>query len=418
MPPAFHLLAKPTGAQCNLACRYCYFLSKERLYPGSRFRMDDATLEAYIRQVIEAQAAPEVTLAWQGGEPTLMGLAFFEKAVSLAARYTPPGKTVVHTLQTNGTRLDDDWCRFFHQHHFLVGLSLDGPHALHDAYRVDKSGRGSHAQVMRAAGLLRQHQVDFNILCCVHAANAGQPLKVYRFFRDRLRAEFIQFIPIVERATPQTLPLAEQGWGAAGPGRPLYTQAGDQVTRRSVRPEQWGRFLIAVFDEWVQRDVGQVYVQLFDAALAAWLGQPSPLCIFAETCGSALALEHNGDLYACDHYVEPGYLLGNIHQQRLLDLVSSAKQRQFGLDKRETLPGYCLECEVRFACQGECPRNRFLATPQGQPGLNYLCAGYRAFFNHVDAPMRLMAQLLQAGKPAAEIMRIPGAAWKHPRSRA
>jgi uncharacterized protein len=406
-PPAFHLLAKPTGAICNLDCKYCFFLSKEMLYPGSRFRMADELLETYIRQLLEAHGrVPEVNIAWQGGEPTLMGLEFFKRAVQLANEYKRPGQQIIHTIQTNGTKLDDEWCAFFKEHNFLVGLSVDGPRHIHDTYRVNKGGAGSYDQVMRGFELLQKHQVDVNILCTVHAANQHHPLEVYRFFRDELGVQYIQFIPIVERATTQFLPLANVGWSERPGGeRPLYTQSGHLVTERSVNGKGYGRFLCAIFDEWVQRDVGQVFVQLFDTALGAHVGQYS-LCIFAPTCGNALALEHNGDLYSCDHYVEPDYLLGNIQETPMIELVASDKQRQFGRDKQETLPRYCRECEVRFACNGGCPRNRFIRTPDGEAGLNYLCAGYKLFFNHVDRPMKLMANLLRQGRYADEIMKL------------
>ncbi|MCA9980106.1 MAG: anaerobic sulfatase maturase [Anaerolineales bacterium] len=406
-PSAFHLLAKPTGAICNLDCTYCFFLSKEMLYPDSRFRMADETLETYIRQLLEAHGrVPEVTIAWQGGEPTLMGLDFFKRSVALAEQYKKPGQQLLHTIQTNGTRLDDEWCAFFKQHNFLVGLSVDGPREIHDTYRVNKGGAGSFDQVMHGLNLLKKHDVAFNILCTVHAANQDHPLVVYRFFRDELGAQFIQFIPIVERATSELLLLANVGWHERPGGeRPLYVQSGRLVTERTVNGAQYGRFLCAIFDEWVQRDVGQVFVQLFDTTLGAHLGQYS-LCIFAPTCGTALALEHNGDLYACDHYVEPDYLLGNIQETHLIELVASDKQRQFGLDKRDTLPRYCLECEVRFACNGGCPRNRFITTPTGESGLNYLCAGYKLFFNHVDGPMKIMANLVRQGRYANEIMTL------------
>jgi uncharacterized protein len=406
LPPAFHLLAKPTGAVCNLDCKYCFFLSKEMLYPGSRFRMADELLQTYIRQLLEAHQAPEVNVAWQGGEPTLMGLDFFQRSVEVVQEYIRPGQQVQYTIQTNGTKIDDRWAEFFKQHNFLVGLSVDGPKELHDAYRVNKGGQGSFDQVMQGWETLNRHGVDVNILCTVHAANADHPLEIYRFFRDELKTQFMQFIPIVERATSETLPLANQGWSERPGGeRPLYTQIGELVTGRSVKPEQFGHFLIAIFDEWVRRDVGTVFVQSFDAALANWLGQPS-LCIFQPTCGNALALEHNGDLYSCDHFVEPAFLLGNIQETHLIELVSSAQQRKFGQDKFDTLPQYCRNCEVLFACYGECPRNRFIHTPDGEPGLNYLCAGYKLFFNHIDRPMRLMADLLRRGRYADEVMQI------------
>jgi uncharacterized protein len=403
-PPAFHLLAKPTGAICNLDCKYCFFLSKELLYPGSRFRMADELLEIYIKQLLEAHQLPEVNVAWQGGEPTLMGLDFFQRAVAYVQKYKRPGQQVLHTMQTNGTRLDADWAAFFKEHNFLIGLSVDGPKELHDAYRVNKGGAGSFDQVMQGWAALKQHQVDFNILCTVHAANADHPLEVYRFFRDELEAQFIQFIPIVERATLDLLPLANLGWSERpGSERPLYTQQGSLVTERSVGAAQYGRFLIAIFEEWVRRDVARVYVQLFDVTLGSHVGQHN-LCIFAPTCGNALALEHNGDLYSCDHYVEPAYRLGNIKETHMIELIASDQQRKFGQDKLDTLPRYCRDCEVRFACNGGCPRNRFIETPDGEAGLNYLCAGYKLFFNHVNQPMRMMADLLRQNRAPAEIM--------------
>jgi uncharacterized protein len=401
----FHLLAKPTGAVCNLDCKYCFFLSKEMLYPGSRFRMADDLLQTYIRQLLESQAGPEVNVAWQGGEPTLMGLDFFERTVELVEQFKQPGQRIAYTIQTNGTRLDEAWAAFFKKHGYLVGLSVDGPRELHDAYRVDKGGQGTFDAVMRGWRALQAHAVDVNILCSVHSANADHAREVYRFFRDELRAEFLQFIPIVERVTPEMLPIANQGWGERGSDpRPLYVLDGNLVTERSVPPEAWGRFMIGVFDEWVRQDVGRVFVQMFDAALASWVGVPPGMCIFNETCGGALALEHNGDVYSCDHFVEPQHRLGNIGEVHMLHLVTSEQQRKFGLAKRDTLPQYCRDCSVRFACHGECPKNRFLTTPDGEPGLNYLCAGYRAFFTHVDRPMRMMADLVRRGRYADEVM--------------
>jgi uncharacterized protein len=406
-PPAFHLLTKPTGAICNLDCKYCFFLSKEMLYPGSRFRMADEILEEYIRQLIESHRHPEVTIAWQGGEPTLMGLDFFQRSIDYVEKYRKAGQQIGYSIQTNGTKLNDEWCSLFKQYNFLVGLSVDGPEKIHDTYRVDKGGVGSFKQVMRGWECLRKYKVDFNILCTVHSANSGHPVEVYRFFRDDLEAEFIQFIPIVERVSEELLPLANTGWGEGPKGeRPLYVQDGDLVTTRSVRSKQYGDFLIGVFNEWLRKDVGRVYVQMFDVALGAWVGQPGAVCVFAPTCGNALALEHNGDLYSCDHYVEPDYLLGNIKEEHMIELISSEKQRKFGQDKLDTLPKYCLECEVRFACHGGCPKNRFIKTPAGEPGLNYLCAGYKAFFNHVDKPMKIMSTLLRQGRAPAEVMNI------------
>ncbi|HSC50952.1 MAG TPA: anaerobic sulfatase maturase [Gaiellaceae bacterium] len=404
-PSAFHLLAKPTGAVCNLDCSYCFFLSKEMLYPGSRFRMADELLETYVRQLIEAHAqVPEVTIAWQGGEPTMMGLEFFRRSVELADRYLKPGQRAVYTIQTNGTLLDADWAAFFREHDFLVGISIDGPREIHDAYRVNKGGRGSFDQVMRGLEHLRDAGVEWNALTTIHAANAERGRDVYRFLRDECGARFVQFIPIIERVGE----ASEDGtvpW-TSWRDRPLYEQKGERVTGRSVTGEQYGRFLIDVFEEWVRRDVGEVYVQMFDVALANWVGEPPGLCVHSETCGLALALEHTGDLYSCDHFVEPRYRLGNIKERHMLELVGSQQQRQFGLDKRETLPRYCRDCDVRFACHGGCPKDRFKTTPDGEPGLNYLCAGFKDFFHHVDRPMRVMAQLLTQGRAPAEITRL------------
>ena len=400
-----HVLAKPTGAICNLDCRYCYFLSKEMLYPGDRFRMTDDVLDLYLQQLFESQAGPEITVAWQGGEPTLMGLDFFRRAMAAVQRHRRPGVIISHTIQTNGTELTPEWCEFFREHNFLVGLSLDGPRPMHDLYRVDKGGRPTFDKVMRAARLMQDRSVEFNVLASVHAGNADHPVDVYRFLRDEVGTQFIQFIPIVERVTPELLQIANRGWGAHGAEpRPLYQQQGDLVTERSVSAEQWGRFLIGVFDEWIQRDVGKVFIQMFDAALASWAGAPASICIFAPTCGDAVALEHNGDLYSCDHFVEPQHLLGNIGTVHMLRLVSSEQQRAFGAAKLNSLVAQCQRCRVRFACHGECPKNRFITTPAGESGLNYLCAGYFAFFTHVDRPMQIMAELLRRGRYADEVM--------------
>jgi uncharacterized protein len=369
-------------------------------------RMSDDTLDSYIRQLLEPLDASEVTIAWQGGEPTLMGLDFFKRSIEVVAKYRRPDQQILHTMQTNGVLLDDEWCEFLKQHSFLVGLSVDGPREMHDAYRVNKGGAGTFDQVMRGMDALRRHEVDINILCTIHAANADHPLEVYRFFRDELGACYLQFIPIVERVTPELLTLANLGWGERpGADRPLYRQRGALVTDRSVGAEQFGRFLIAIFDEWVRRDVGIVFVQTFDVTLGSFVGQHS-LCIFSPTCGQAMCLEHNGDVYACDHYVEPGYRLGNIKEAALFELAASKQQQEFGQAKLTSLPKYCRECEVRFACHGECPRNRFILTPDGEPGLNYLCDGYKMFFKHVDQPMRIMADLIRRGRFADEILQM------------
>ncbi len=380
-PPSFHVLAKPSGPICNLDCSYCFFLEKEALYPGDRFRMPDDVLAAYIRQVIESQLAPEVTIAWQGGEPTLMGVDFFRRAVAYAEEVAA-GKTLHHTMQTNGTLLTEEWCAFLAEKQFLVGISLDGPADVHDAYRVDKQGRPTYARVRAGLDLLVGHGVDWNILCTVHAANQHRPLDVYRHFRDDLGAKFVQLIPIVERVV----------------------DGSSELTDRSVDPTAWGNFLTAVFDEWVVHDVGDVYVQTFDAALASWYGAPPALCVFSETCGNAVALEHNGDLYSCDHFVEPEHLIGNIMTTHMVELMGSAQQRAFGLAKRDTLPGQCRQCPVLFACRGECPKNRVAMTAEGEAGLNHLCAGYLHFFTHIDGLMQQMAEALRRGGHAGEVM--------------
>jgi len=401
---SYHVMIKPVGAICNLDCTYCFYLHKEDLLGStSKFQMSDEIMEAHIRQYIAHARVPEVTIAWQGGEPTLMGLDFFRRSVQIAERYLAPGQRALHTIQTNGTLIDAEWARFFAEHGWLVGISIDGPREIHDAYRVTKGGRGSFANVMRGLGHLRDAGVEFNALTTIHAANAGRGGEVYRFLRDDCGARFIQFIPIIERVAEAT----EDGtvpW-TSWRDRPLYVQQGDRVTGRSVTPEQYGQFLIEVFDEWVRHDVGEVFVQVFDTALAHWMGLDQVgMCVHARTCGSAIALEHNGDVYSCDHYVEDGYLLGNLAGGRtLLELVTSPEQAAFGKAKLDTLPEYCRRCDVRFACNGGCPKDRFISTPDGEPGLNYLCAGYQRFFRHIDQPMRVMADLLRHGQDAAAV---------------
>jgi uncharacterized protein len=372
-------MLKPRGAICDLDCAYCYYLAKEALYPGSTFRMSDDVLDTFTRQYITSQETPEVVFAWQGGEPTLMGLDFFRRAVMAQERHRTPHITIRNTIQTNGVSLTDEWCELFAEHGFLVGISLDGPAQLHDACRVDRAGTATFDRVMRGVELLRRHRVEFNVLTAVNAVNAGHPLYVYRFLRDEVGATFMQFIPVVERID-----------GGA--------------SERSVTGVAYGVFLSTIFDEWVCNDVGRVFVQVFDAALAAWAGQPPGLCVFAATCGNALALEHNGDLYSCDHFVEPAHRLGNILETGLPVLVGGETQRLFGRAKRSELPTYCRTCEVRFMCNGGCPKNRFIQTPDGEPGLNWLCSGYRALFNHIRPAMDYMAEALRRGLSPASIM--------------
>ena len=406
--PGFHMLAKPGGSSCNIDCSYCFFLSKEALYSDRRQHMSDQTLETYIRQLLEAHTSTQVQVAWQGGEPTLMQLPFFARAVELVEKYRRPGQTVEHSIQTNGTLIDENWCQFLKQYRFLVGLSIDGPRALHDRNRVDRLGRGTFDRVMRGWQLLRSHDVACNILCTVNAANQDHGRTVYRFLRDELQAEWLQFIPIVERATAQTIDLANQGWRTptGGSKRPLYTQSGDLVTQRSVGAAQYGRFLVEVFEEWVRHDVGRVFVRDFDVALEACFGRHS-LCVLAPECGYGPALEHNGDLYCCDHYVEPGYRLGNIHETPLRTLVFGSQQRAFVQHKRSALPASCLTCAVRQWCHGGCPKDRFVRSPDADRDTNYLCAGYHLFFSHIQPAMRHMVELLQKGRPPADVM-----AWK------
>ncbi len=404
-PRAFHLLAKPTGAVCNLDCSYCFFLSKEMLYPGSRFRMADELLEEYVRQLIEAHAGvPEVMVAWQGGEPTMMGVEFFRRSIELADQYLQPGQKAIYTIQTNGTLIDDEWAAFFKDNDFLVGISIDGTKEIHDTYRVNKGGRGSFDQVIAGLEHLKAAGVEWNALTTVHAANGDRGREVYRFLRDDLGASFVQFIPIIERVAEAsadgTVPWTS--WR----DRPLYEQKGEVVTGRSITGEQYGRFLIDVFEEWVRHDIGEVYVQLFDVSLANWVGEPPSLCVHSKTCGSALALEHTGDLYSCDHFVEPAYKLGNIKEHPMLELVASQQQQKFGQDKYDALPQFCLECDVRFACHGGCPKDRFVKTPDGEPGLNFLCPGFKEFFHHVDRPMKIMGQLLAQGRAPSDLRQL------------
>ena len=391
-PPAVHVLAKPTGAICNLACSYCFFLDKELLYEGSRFRMSDEALDSYIRQLIEAHRTPQVTVGWQGGEPTLMGVDFYRRAIALQEKYRKPGMTFENTMQTNGTLLTDEWCEFFAENNYLIGISIDGPRDLHDAYRVNKRGEGSFDKVMRGLRLLQQHGVEYNILTTVNRINGDYPLEVYRFLRDDAGTDWMQFIPVVER-------VDEHGHSA--------DLRGSYASDRSVGPDQFGRFLIDVFDEWVRHDVGSVFVQTFEASLRNWMGmESSGMCVFNETCGLGVALEHNGDLYSCDHFVDQEFRLGNISDVDMRTMVASEQQYRFGQDKRDGLPQYCLDCDVRFACHGECPKNRFSVTPDGEPGLNYLCAGFKSFFGHVDRPMRIMAEAMRSGRHASVVMQV------------
>lgn len=417
----FHVMAKPIGPVCNLDCSYCFYLEKEKLFkPNERFAMPDDILEEYIRQFIQSQPGPEISFAWQGGEPTLLGVDYFRKIVELQAKYASHYK-IRNAIQTNGTLLTDEWCEFFKKHDFLVGLSIDGPRELHDQYRVDKRQKPTFDRVMAGLNLLKKYEVEFNTLTVVNRANSKQPDQLYQFLKD-IGSNYIQFIPLVERrAHTGGLSLPPQldeitDLSALLEGLHLAAHSGQKgnlalksvpvspVTEWSVTASDYGEFLLRIFKKWVRHDVGRVFVQLFDVALGSWMGLGSSLCIFAENCGSAVALEHNGDLYSCDHYVYPNFKLGNLLNQSLGEMVESPAQRQFGTLKSESLPEYCRQCEVRFACNGECPKNRFIQTADGQPGLNYLCPAYKLFFKAIDPCMKTMAQFLNAQKPAAEIM--------------
>lgn len=392
-----YVMPKPVGPLCNLACAYCYYLPKQQLYPGRQdWRISDKTLDCFIRQYIAIQPpeVEEIVFGWQGGEPTLAGIDFFQRAIELQRMHAPPGKRCANAIQTNGILLDDAWCVFLREQGFLVGLSIDGPADLHDRYRRDRQGKPTFDRVLQAMERLQRHGVTFNALTVINRHNGSHPRRVYRFLVDH-GIEFIQFIPIVESA-------------GGGPGL---------VSDRSVQPGQFGRFMIEVFDEWIRRDVGGVFVQTFDQLLSAWLGQEPGLCIFQRQCGRGLVLEHNGDLYSCDHFVVPECRLGNIHERPIGELAALPQQIEFGRAKETTLPKQCRRCEFLFACHGECPRNRLATTPDGEPGLNYLCEGYRLFFRHIDPCMKAMAQELRHGRPAANVMHQLAAQQQPPTAR-
>ncbi|HVC90504.1 MAG TPA: anaerobic sulfatase-maturation protein [Acidobacteriaceae bacterium] len=392
----FHVLTKPVGPICNLDCKYCFYLEKEVLYPDtSKWAMPADVLESYIRQYIEQQDTDVIHFGWQGGEPTLLGVDFFRNIVALQTKYAN-GKKIENAFQTNGVLLNDAWGDFFSEQNFLVGISIDGPRELHDAYRVDKGGQPTFDRVMRGIAVLKKHAVSFNTLTTVHRKNSYNPLDVYRFLREN-GSGHVQFIPIAERVSAQT---TQDGMVLVSPA----FSAPAKVSGWSVEPAQFGRFLCAIFDEWVRNDVGKTFVQLFEVSLEMWLGMEASLCVFRKTCGSAMAVEHNGDLYSCDHFVYPEHRLGNIMEVPLGEMAMSPRQAKFGQDKNDTLPKYCRQCEVRFACNGECPKHRFATTPDGEPGLNYLCAAYKKFFTHVDPYMQFMAAQLRQQRAPANVM--------------
>lgn len=397
----FSAMIKPAGPACNLNCAYCYYLSKENLLhlPGAT-AIPDHILEKHIHDSFRDNDSAEVIFDWQGGEPTLLGLDFFKAAVRLQERLCPPHKTYLNNLQTNGTRLDAEWCQFLRDNRFLVGLSIDGPKALHDTYRRDKGGNPTFDRVMAAVKLLKKSGVEFNTLTVINRQNARYPLDVYRFLTREVAPRMIQFIPLVEprgfdRIAPQhwdpaTLPLS--GSPAARPGSPDSV-----VCDWSVDPDDLGAFLCRVFDEWYKRDIGKHFVNLFETSVAVWAGLPSQICVFSKACGRAVLLERDGNLYSCDHYVYPEFKLGNILDTSLGDMVFSERQVKFGLNKFESLPTQCRQCNVLFACWGECPRNRFVRTPEGEPGLNYFCPAYKRFFTHIDAPLKALVKTLRPG---------------------
>ena len=385
------------GPACNLSCAYCFYTEKEALFSRNEaFGMSNEVLEQYIKNYIMVSGAPEVSFVWQGGEPTLRGLDFFRKAVQLQEKYAG-NKRILNSLQTNGTLLDDNWGKFLKEHDFLVGISIDGPERIHDRYRLDKSGRGSFQQVMKGLSYLRKYEIPFNALCCVTRESAYQAKEIYDFFREQGIA-FIQFIPIVERARN---PEAERlGLRLGCPA----SREEVEVTDWSVEAEAYGAFLIQVFDQWVRKDVGQIHVMNFEWALSSWMGLPSTVCVFAKECGSALVVEHDGSVYSCDHYVYPEHRLGNLMTDRTASMIQSDKQKTFGMAKKEALPRYCRNCPAEFACHGECPKHRFIKTPDGKNGLNYLCAGYQKYFRHIHPYMKAMRQLIENGLPAAKVM--------------
>jgi len=393
----FHIMAKPHGPICNLDCTYCYYLEKENLYAasGRDFRMPDNVLENYVRQYIETHPSETVDFAWQGGEPTLLGIPFFERVVELQKKYAKK-KKIENSFQTNGTLLDDDWGKFLAKNKFLIGLSIDGPEELHDAYRVDKGGQPTFARVMRGLEVLKKHGVPFNTLTVINRKNSYRAHEVYRFLKQ-IGSKYLQFIPVVEQVADEPDP---NGLILLKP----FSRQKTTVSDWSVEPLQFGRFLQQVFDIWVVQDVGRIFVQIFDVALESWYGVPQSLCVFQPDCGQALAVEHNGDLYSCDHFVYPENKLGNIMDRPMGSLVESPQQTRFGKAKSVSLPSDCQRCDVRFACNGECPKHRFTQTASGEYGLNYLCAGYKHFFRHIDPYMRFMASELGHNGAPARVM--------------
>ena len=427
----FHVMTMPTGPACNLECEYCYYLEKSELYPErGDFRMSEDTLEEFVKQYIEAQPGSQVTFAWQGGEPTLRGIDFYRKAVRLQQEYAPADTRIVNTIQTNGTRLNEEWCQFLAENDFLVGISIDGPRELHNRYRKTRSDGPTFDEVMNGLSLLQNHDVEYNVLCVLNSYNSQYPLRVYEFFKDQ-GVEWMQFIPLVEfpddaetvttdpdSSTPETDPdesdHSAYPWVQAWADLPEENDDGYQevldaareapTTARSVDPAAYSTFMRTIFDEWVRNDLGNVSVRLFDQCLGMALSGKASLCLYMETCGDQVAMEHNGDVYACDHFVDPGFKRGNIHQTHLTEMLDSEDQREFGEYKREGLPTRCRECSVQEFCHGGCPKNRHLQTPAGDLGLNYLCAGYRSFFSYVQPYLEIVERTIQENKPLPFVM--------------
>mgnify|MGYP003054340243 FL=1 len=391
-----YVMLKPAGAHCNLACKYCYYLEKNKLYPtAQRHLMSDEMLEQFTREYIEAQTMNQVLFTWHGGEPLLRSIDFYRKALSLQQKYAG-GRRIDNVIQTNGTLLTDEWCEFFAQNHWLVGISIDGPQPDHDHYRLTAAGKPSWQKVMQGIKLLKKHGVEWNAMAVVNAYNVNHPLEFYRFFKEN-GCQFLQFTPIVERQTRHE------------DGRTLASLADKNeipLSEASVTPEQWGYFLCAIFDEWVRKDVGKIFVEIFDCTLANWMGVSPGICAYSKECGHAGVMEHNGDVYSCDHFVFPEYKLGNIRDQSLIDMLYGEQQQEFSRLKHSSLPRQCKECDMEFACHGECPKNRFMKDKYGDSGLNYLCLGYYHYYQHVAPYMDYMKQELMAQRPPSNIMKV------------
>ena len=391
-----YVMLKPAGAHCNLACKYCYYLEKNKLYPtAQRHLMSNEMLEQFTREYIEAQTMNQVLFTWHGGEPLLRSIDFYRKALSLQQKYAG-GRRIDNVIQTNGTLLTDEWCEFFAQNHWLVGISIDGPQPYHDHYRLTAAGKPSWKKVMQGIKLLKKHGVEWNAMAVVNAYNANHPLEFYRFFKEN-GCQFLQFTPIVERLTRHE------------DGRTLASLADKNeipLSEASVTPEQWGYFLCAIFDEWVRKDVGKIFVEIFDCTLANWMGISPGICAYSKECGHAGVMEHNGDVYSCDHFVFPEYKLGNIRDHSLIDMLYGEQQQEFSRLKHSSLPRQCKECDMEFACHGECPKNRFMKDKYGDSGLNYLCPGYYHYYQHVAPYMDYMKQELMAQRPPSNIMKV------------